>query len=127
KATKAQQAEGQAQAAAKEEKTARNRAEWLLHAGRISLSWQAWNSGNVDLACYYLDLCQPDYRGWEHDYLYTLFHSNQRTFGKPTTVERPRGVTSVAVSREGKHIVSGNHDGTVRVWDAETGLEILTL
>ena len=36
-------------------------------------------------------------------------------------------VTSVAVSPDGKHIVSGISDKTVKVWDVETGWEVRTL
>ena len=32
-----------------------------------------------------------------------------------------RGVTSVAYSPDGRHIVSGSHDKTIQVWNAETG------
>jgi WD40 repeat protein len=32
------------------------------------------------------------------------------------------GIASVAWSGDGRHIVSGSHDNTVRVWDADTGL-----
>ena len=34
-------------------------------------------------------------------------------------------VTSVAFSPDGKKIVSGSYDQTIRVWDAETGKEII--
>ena len=36
-----------------------------------------------------------------------------------------KGVTSVAFSLDGKKIVSGSHDKTLRVWDAESGSSIL--
>src|SRR5262249_41138224 len=36
-------------------------------------------------------------------------------------------VTSVAFSADGRHIVSGSRDQTVKVWDARTGQERLTL
>jgi WD40 repeat protein len=36
-------------------------------------------------------------------------------------------VQSVAISRDGKRIVSGSRDSTVKVWDAATGQEELTL
>ena len=31
---------------------------------------------------------------------------------------------SVAYSPDGKHIVSGSNDGTVKVWDSQTGTEV---
>ena len=33
-------------------------------------------------------------------------------------------VSSVAYSPDGKHIVSGSYDGTVKVWDSQTGTEV---
>jgi WD40 repeat protein/formylglycine-generating enzyme required for sulfatase activity len=36
-------------------------------------------------------------------------------------------VYSVSFSPDGKRIVSGSHDQTVRIWDTETGTELLTL
>ena len=36
-------------------------------------------------------------------------------------------VTSVAYSPDGKHLVSGSYDNTVKVWDAQTGKEVSVL
>ena len=36
-------------------------------------------------------------------------------------------VTSVAYSPDGKHIVSGSWDSTVKVWNAATGKEVRTV
>ena len=33
-------------------------------------------------------------------------------------------VNSVAYSPDGKHLVSGSYDNTVKVWDAQTGEEV---
>jgi WD40 repeat protein len=119
--------ERKAKSLATEEKVARNRAEWLLYASQISLSLQAWDANDPALALHYLDLCRPEFRSWEHDYLCTLFHGNQRTFGKQRTVEKKVGVHSVAVSRDGKRIVGGHEDGTIKIWDADTGQEVRTI
>src|SRR5262249_56759724 len=71
--------------------------------------------------------CRQEFRGWEHDYLFTLFQSNQRTFGNQHLVADPvEKVSSVAVSPDGQRIVSGNLDSTVKVWDVDTGQATLT-
>ncbi len=47
---------------------------------------------------------------------------------KPLVLSGHRGrVSSVAVSADGRRIVSGGIDGTIRVWDAVTGKEVRTL
>jgi WD40 repeat protein/serine/threonine protein kinase len=110
------------------ERAARDRAEWLLYASHINLAQQAWESNNAALAFQNLESCRRDLRGWEHDYLFTLFYSNQRTYGSPHTFrDDSPPLTSVAVSPDGKRIASGADEGTVSVWDVDTGKRALTL
>ena len=44
-----------------------------------------------------------------------------------TLTGHSREVTSVAYSPDGKHIVSGSVDKTVKVWDSQTGKEVIVL
>jgi len=68
-----------------------------------------------DFANYLAAVCaDADVRGLVHEQECTLTgHSNW--------------VTSVAYSPDGKHIVSGSDDRTVKVWDAQTGKEVSVL
>jgi WD40 repeat protein/tRNA A-37 threonylcarbamoyl transferase component Bud32 len=108
---------------AKQRKTAEDnwaRAEWRIYVNGIMQAQNAWNENNVAAGYEYLAACRPELRGWEHDYLFTLFNRNQRTFKGHF-----RAVTCVAFSGDGERIVSGSRDDTVRVWDAATGQETL--
>jgi WD40 repeat protein len=97
------------------------KSEWLVYAGNIGRTQEAWNDGRVADAWTFLNACRQDFRGWEHDYLYTLFNKNQKTFRGHT-----RGVRSVAWSPDGERIVSGSMDNTLKVWDAALGQETRT-
>ena len=65
-----------------------------------------------DLAYYLAAACaDADVRGLVHEQECTLTGHSFR-------------VTSVAYSPDGKHIVSGSFDNTVKVWDSQTGTEV---
>ncbi|HXG09600.1 MAG TPA: hypothetical protein VNK04_07405, partial [Gemmataceae bacterium] len=127
-AAAARQAEEQAQqeAARAEREKARaeeqlRRAELLLYTSKLSLAQNAFAEGRGDLAVRYLEECPWNLRGWEHRHLWTRFNSKQTLQGHTDRV------TSVAFSADGRRIVSGSDDQTVKVWDAERGQQLLTL
>src|SRR5262249_33849407 len=77
--------------------------QWKLYGSQIDRALQTWESNYAELAYHHLETCRPDFRDWEHDYLFTLFYSHQRTCGKQRTLdESPISVTSVAVTHDGK-------------------------
>ena len=98
------------------------RVEQLLYTKQIVLARQQWEMGNVRAALIHLDSCRWDLRGWEHEYLYATITKNNRYLIGHTDY-----VFGVAFSPDGQRIVSGSLDKTVRVWDAATGKEMLTL
>jgi eukaryotic-like serine/threonine-protein kinase len=114
--------------ARKDEAKQRLETEWLLYGVQINLAQQAWENDNAALAFHHLEACRPDFRGWEHDYLFSLFYSNHRTYGTRSTFQQvSKSINSVAVSPDGTRIAVGGSDRKVKVWETATGREIVTL
>jgi WD40 repeat protein/tetratricopeptide (TPR) repeat protein/predicted Ser/Thr protein kinase len=96
------------------------RAEWLLYAGQIDRAYQNWRQDEAAAARALLDNCRWDFRGWEHDYLYSRFNPRHLTL-----TGHGNWVNAVCFSPDGARLASGDHDGAVKVWDARTGALVL--
>jgi WD40 repeat protein len=98
-----------------------------LYAAHINLAQREWDAGVVARVLQLLDQHRPkpgqaDLRGFEWHYLNRLCHSNELTFEGCTG-----NVYGMALSRDAKRFATALADHTVKVWDAQTGKELLTL
>jgi dipeptidyl aminopeptidase/acylaminoacyl peptidase len=101
---------------------ARTQAERLVYYGQIALAQRTWKDNEVEDARELLEACRWDLRGWEYGYLRRLFASQEIL----TLTAHTDAVQSVAFSPDGKRLVSGSQDKTLKLWDAQTGQLILT-
>jgi WD40 repeat protein len=106
--------------------------EWLVYISSLREAHLEWDRDNFPVALLRLNECRLGFRGWEHDYLWTLFHSNQRNLSGHDDV-----VVSVAYSADGKYVASAANrpsdrvdnpeGGEVKVWDPDRGQLLHTL
>jgi WD40 repeat protein/tRNA A-37 threonylcarbamoyl transferase component Bud32 len=89
----------------------------LLYATRINLAHREWQAGIVHRARQLLDDCPRDLRGWEWDFLKGMFDERSVVLSGHAGV-----VFRVALTPDGQRAVTLGKDGTVRVWDARTGV-----
>jgi WD40 repeat protein/serine/threonine protein kinase len=103
--------------------TARLEAEQNFYAASMGLAQRAWELTDMAGLRRILEETRnyPD-RGFEWHYLQRLAHLELRALrgheGK---------ITSVAISSNGRRLVTGSEDHTAKVWDAETGRLLLTV
>jgi WD40 repeat protein len=103
-------------------------AEANLYVARMNLAQADWENANVGRILETLGhYRQPpagkrDPRGWEWYYQHRLCQLELRTLRGHTGA-----VTSVAFNQDGSRLASASQDGTIKVWDAANGQELLKL
>jgi WD40 repeat protein/serine/threonine protein kinase len=89
---------------------------------RIALAHREWLANNVGGADHLLDECRRGLRHWEWHYLKRLCHLDLLTFRG-----RRGSGRGVAYSPDGRRLASASLDGSLKVWDARTGLEVVAV
>ena len=103
--------------AALQDRTAR-----IEYGRTVQLAYQEWRDGNVASALVLLDAANPALRGWEWHHVRRLCDPALLTLRGHTGA-----VLAAAYSPDGTRIVTAGDDKTLRVWDAKTGREVLSV
>lgn len=112
------------EAARSAEAKAKESLDKILYWRRIALALSKWEDDDIAGAERLLAECPAAQRGWEWNYLHHLCHPELLT---KRGLSLRNHTISVAFSPDGSRIATGSQDMTVKVWDAATGQEGLTL
>jgi WD40 repeat protein/serine/threonine protein kinase len=97
----------------REKQTSEDLARTSYHRS-IALAERQLSTGNVGGAEELLNACPPLLRGWEWRFL------KRQRYGNAPPLLHPKTAYRVAFTRDGR-IATGCLDGTIRIWDIETG------
>ena len=107
------------------EQATKQKAEELrrnLYVNSIQLADAKHSEGNIARARELLSSCPNDLRGWEWDRLnHTLDQSAM------TIRTNQDGSIALALSRDGKRIASSGWDKTIKLWDVDSGSELVSI
>jgi serine/threonine protein kinase len=98
------------------------RAESLLYDSHFQDAYQHFLNHDLVQCRRTLDECRWDFRGLEYGCLVKQMHNKAGDL-----VGHVYGISSLLVSADGKRLISGSYDATIKVWDLETGKDTLTL
>ena len=117
---RAEQAERVAQEQRKKSEQLAEDYRKALYFNRIALADVACHNNDVRRTRELLDSCPEDLRGWEwHRLNYISDQSRLTMYGHDGW--------ELGFSPDGKWIAAGGQDNTVKIWDAATGAEVMTL
>ena len=101
---------------------AKDQLEVQLYASYIAVAERELTLRNdIGLASDLLERCPDRLRGWEWSYLMRL-----RDGGREPLKGHKAGLWTAVFNPDGTRIATASIDGTAKVWDAQTGKEVLT-